>query len=176
MIVINDDGSMMMPYRYRPGYHRSVPGDYMSPVFTYIEHHNRKSWHWSMDDVWRMIKAKPDDYPLHLFTTTEDNFNHVRLNNGIEFEHFERLRAMPGRMDEPGIMLIWRAKFNEDGQFNGSGTLIDGNHRLVLRYIEGKRDMQCHCITEAQAKYAELEIPWALIEDGMFDHIPPATK
>lgn len=155
-LILYAGGVVDFPYKHRVGHHRSDNRDPSNPVFSYVQHDSGRHYHWVVRDLISMVKRHPERYPLRTFQTSPHSYQHVLTNNGIEPEHFARMAANPARISEPGIMVVWHWEGEESG--NNWATVVDGNHRLVLRYQQGLRDMSYHCFTEEQARFAELAL------------------
>ena len=61
---------------------------------------------------------------------------------GVKVIHEHAMSLTDERLEEPGILVITKY----------GGLVIDGNHRLARRFMEGHTDMKMYVLTESQAR------------------------
>lgn len=84
--------------------------------------------------------------PTEAYAVRQQDVMTLITERGIETAHLRRLAGI----DNPGIMV----RFDDDSEL-----IVDGNHRMVARFMAGLDYMEFHRLSETEAKLALLDLP-----------------
>ncbi len=144
---------MFIPYKYDSG---GITVTYpprqedLKPeaqVFSYRANDGSLDIHVDIEKMYRIIRSNPEKFTLITIGLIETQVNHVRKFNGITISQLAMVSAE--RMNEPGIMLHRR---------NGMDVVLDGNHRLVKRFMNGLDYIDMWKVSEHDIRPALLKV------------------
>jgi hypothetical protein len=104
--------------------------------------------HFHIATMVEMVKRHPDQFTLLEVLLVADDATFILNNAGVERGYLSKLTA--DQLNQPGLMCLLP---------DGSSILVDGNHRYVRRFFDRCETMGFWQFTEAQARYALLDIP-----------------
>lgn len=116
--------------------------DLMDEIFSFHDGEG-KYYHFNATKIRKHIKDNPQAAMFVKTELTEDIYNHVIQNNGVETQKIHSLLAVPEIVAEPILLVEW-----PDGQH----TCIDGNHRLVIHWRLGMRAIGAYVIKLAECE------------------------
>ncbi len=141
---------LKLPFKYRSGYVKAdlTRLDYQDQIFTFTSEDGRTVWHWHIKTLIEIVKN--GNFPLGTMAVEENTAIHIKEFNGIESKHIDRIISQrPNWASEPGIAINFS---------DGTDVIVDGNHRYLLSFLSGKKVMNFWCLTEEEARPAELKI------------------
>ena len=113
---------------------KSSECDKYDKVFTFRAD-SGETYHWNATKIADAFTAGRLEPVCHMYLDiTEADYLHICLNNGIEEDHL--INISPERLKIPVIFVEFPPDEHDP---DPSHVLIDGNHRLVKTYREGKR-------------------------------------
>lgn len=147
-LVLLPGGMVYVPYKYDPGGTITRAGDYSQQIFTFILGATGEQYHFDIGKLTRQVLADPSAYYLLTATFRKRDIDRIIGRNGIELPHLESMT--PERLDTPGLLIWWP---------DGTQAIVDGNHRAVARWRQGRKSMDFCVVTLEQSKPCLLDIP-----------------
>lgn len=104
-------------------------------IFSFVSESTGQEFHWNTTKVQEALAAGTIEPVAHMYLDiTDADYLHISLHNGIEEDHL--INISPERLKIPVIFVEFPPDEHDP---DPSHVLIDGNHRLVKTYREGKR-------------------------------------
>jgi hypothetical protein len=110
-------------------------------VFTYLKLGAAEPWHIATGRIEEDLQSAKLVAPKRMVVFSVNDVNQIVRQNGVEMHRV--LGLSPKQLEVPIQLLGWDS---------GHHTLIDGNHRVVARALQGRLETTAFLLTEAQVR------------------------